>query len=258
MQVHINQISSNNHAVPSRATDTKADAAQLVLTLAEGFGAVHWRLIKLMDLQCESPIHPANHSILRKIWYQFTINSFFHNFFYHIKGCLVQDGNGIELDTVGRQFKPYQWRPCHWCDLRLWSRTVVVIKLRRTSAYKQIKQLNLYSLNFILTVKLELVNVDCHGRAALVARREYTSLSRRPHCRHSLRNTFAALHTSASSSSLVCSISWSMTSCHWIHDYEIKNEFMIMKSKMNSCCEFMCESSAVKNIVKSWLFLWMS
>ena len=28
------------------------------------------------------------------------------------KGCLVQVGNGIELDTVGRQFEPYRWRPC--------------------------------------------------------------------------------------------------------------------------------------------------
>ena len=26
-------------------------------------------------------------------------------------GCLVQVGNGIELDTVGRQFKPYLWHP---------------------------------------------------------------------------------------------------------------------------------------------------
>ena len=27
------------------------------------------------------------------------------------KVCLVQVGNDIELDTVGRQFKPYLW--CH-------------------------------------------------------------------------------------------------------------------------------------------------
>ena len=26
--------------------------------------------------------------------------------------CLVQVGEGIELDTVGRQFEPYRWRPC--------------------------------------------------------------------------------------------------------------------------------------------------
>ena len=26
--------------------------------------------------------------------------------------CLVQVGNGIELDTLDRQFEPYRWRPC--------------------------------------------------------------------------------------------------------------------------------------------------
>ena len=26
--------------------------------------------------------------------------------------CLVQVGNCIELDTVGRQFEPYLWLPC--------------------------------------------------------------------------------------------------------------------------------------------------
>ena len=48
------------------------------------------------------------------------------------KGCLVQVGNGIELEAVGLQFEPYRWRPCGvtWDS----SRTVVVIKLRRTSA----------------------------------------------------------------------------------------------------------------------------
>ena len=48
------------------------------------------------------------------------------------KGCLVQVGNGIELEAVGFQFKPYLWRSCGvtW-DL---SQTVVVIKLQRTSA----------------------------------------------------------------------------------------------------------------------------
>ena len=46
--------------------------------------------------------------------------------------CLVQVGNGIELEAVGLQFEPYRWRPCGvtWDS----SRTVVVIKLRRTSA----------------------------------------------------------------------------------------------------------------------------
>ena len=46
--------------------------------------------------------------------------------------CLVQVGNGIELEAVGFPFEPYWWRPCGvtWDS----SRTVVVIKLRRTSA----------------------------------------------------------------------------------------------------------------------------
>ena len=50
------------------------------------------------------------------------------------KGCLVQVGNGIDLEAVGLQFEPYLWRPCGvtWDS----SRTVVVIKLRRTSALK--------------------------------------------------------------------------------------------------------------------------
>ena len=45
---------------------------------------------------------------------------------------LLTVGNGIELEAVGLQFEPYQWRPCGvtWDS----SRTVVVIKLRRTSA----------------------------------------------------------------------------------------------------------------------------
>ena len=49
----------------------------------------------------------------------------------HTKGCLVQVGNGIELEAVGLQFEPCRWRPCGvtWDS----SRTVVVIKLRRTS-----------------------------------------------------------------------------------------------------------------------------
>ena len=42
------------------------------------------------------------------------------------EGCLVQVGNGIELEAVGLQFKPYLWRFCGvtWDS----SRTVVVIK----------------------------------------------------------------------------------------------------------------------------------
>ena len=47
-------------------------------------------------------------------------------------GCLVQNGNGIELEAVGLLFKPYQW---HLCGVT-WdsSQTVVVIKLLQTSA----------------------------------------------------------------------------------------------------------------------------
>ena len=30
----------------------------------------------------------------------------------HYQGCLVQVGNGIELEAVGFQFEPYRWRPC--------------------------------------------------------------------------------------------------------------------------------------------------
>ena len=58
-----------------------------------------------------------------------------------LKGCLVQVGNGIELEAVGLQFEPYRWRPCGvtWDS----SRTVVVIKLRRTSA-----------LSYVLTARL--------------------------------------------------------------------------------------------------------
>ena len=29
-----------------------------------------------------------------------------------LKGCLVQVGNGIELQAVGFQFESYRWRPC--------------------------------------------------------------------------------------------------------------------------------------------------
>ena len=48
------------------------------------------------------------------------------------KGCLVQVGNGIELEAVGLLFEPYWWRPSGvtWDS----SRTVVVIELLRTSA----------------------------------------------------------------------------------------------------------------------------
>ena len=51
-----------------------------------------------------------------------------------ILGCLVQVGNGIELEAVGLQFEPYRWRPCGvtWDSSRTF--VVTVIKLRRTSA----------------------------------------------------------------------------------------------------------------------------
>ena len=46
--------------------------------------------------------------------------------------CLVQVGNGIELEVVVLQFELYRWRPCRvtWDS----SRKVVVIELRQTSA----------------------------------------------------------------------------------------------------------------------------
>ena len=55
------------------------------------------------------------------------------------KGCLVQVGNGIELEAVAFRFEPYRWRPCGvtWDS----SRTVVVIKQRGTSALRQRRQL---------------------------------------------------------------------------------------------------------------------
>ena len=42
-----------------------------------------------------------------------------------LQGCLVQVGNGIELEVVGLQFEPYRWRSCGvtWDS----SQTVVVI-----------------------------------------------------------------------------------------------------------------------------------
>ena len=46
-------------------------------------------------------------------------------------GSLVQVGNGIDLEAVGLQFKPYLWHPraVTWDS----SQTVVVIKLLQTS-----------------------------------------------------------------------------------------------------------------------------
>ena len=51
---------------------------------------------------------------------------------FYFDFSVVQVGNRIELEAVGFQFEPYQWRPCGvaWDS----SRTVVVITLLRTSA----------------------------------------------------------------------------------------------------------------------------
>ena len=53
----------------------------------------------------------------------------------------VQLFYGIELEAVGLQFEPYRWRPCGVT----WhlSRTVVVIKLRRTSALRKCQSFDL-------------------------------------------------------------------------------------------------------------------
>ena len=52
---------------------------------------------------------------------------------FEARGCVVQVGNGTGIDpsleAVGLQLEPYRWRPCG-----VPCRTVVVIKLRRTSA----------------------------------------------------------------------------------------------------------------------------
>ena len=60
------------------------------------------------------------------------MRSFYVVFAQYLQGCLVQVGNGIELEAVGLQFEPNRWRPCGvtWDS----SQTVVVIKLLRTSA----------------------------------------------------------------------------------------------------------------------------
>ena len=50
----------------------------------------------------------------------------------HSIGTSVQVGNGIELEGVGLQLEPYRWRLCGVTSDS--SRTVVVIKLRQTSA----------------------------------------------------------------------------------------------------------------------------
>ena len=39
----------------------------LDLTLIEGYGIVDWRFVKLMNLQCELLIFPANHRMFLKL-----------------------------------------------------------------------------------------------------------------------------------------------------------------------------------------------
>ena len=51
-----------------------------------------------------------------------------------VQGCLVLVGQDIEVDAVGRQFEPYTAGPL-WCDLGCCSQTVLVLKLRRRSAF---------------------------------------------------------------------------------------------------------------------------
>ena len=67
----------------------------------------------------------------------------------HTWMCLVQVGNGIELEAVGLQFEPYRWRPCGVTWDSSW--TVVVIKLRRTPA------LEADGLTPVLVIKLNAV-----------------------------------------------------------------------------------------------------
>ena len=57
-------------------------------------------------------------------------------------------GNGIELEAVGLQFEPRLSVAPLWCDCS--SRTVVVIKLWRTSALLHI--LHLYALTTLLMI----------------------------------------------------------------------------------------------------------
>ena len=61
---------------------------------------------------------------------------------YHTYKCLpIQVSQCIELEAVGLQFEPYRWRPCGvtWDS----SRTVVVIKLLRTSALSTVQYIQI-------------------------------------------------------------------------------------------------------------------
>ena len=76
-------------------------------------------------------------------------------------GCLVQVGNGIELEAVG----PYRWRPCGvtWDS----SRTVVVIKLWRTSALILTSHMHRHRLRATGIQPDCRQGADCGSRAAL-------------------------------------------------------------------------------------------
>ena len=54
--------------------------------------------------------------------------------------CLVQVGNGIELDTVGSLFEPYLWRPCGvtWDIVpeQQWSLLTVTVMLVRLYSWQ--------------------------------------------------------------------------------------------------------------------------
>ena len=75
-------------------------------------------------------------------------------------GCLVQVGNGIELEAFGLQFKPYLWCPCGvtW-DL---SQTVVVIKLLQTSALMTGDSLQKICLSSQQSIFCHLLNLQFH------------------------------------------------------------------------------------------------
>ena len=64
-------------------------------------------------------------TLVQAAWTNFLPNSAW------LRGCLVQDGNSIELEAVGLQFEPYLWLP--WGMTWDSSQTVVVLKLLRHS-----------------------------------------------------------------------------------------------------------------------------
>ena len=66
------------------------------------------------------------------LWYRVQKN-FWYQALFQLNQCLVQVGNGIELEAAGLQVEPYRWRPCGvaWHS----SRIVVVINLNKAAAY---------------------------------------------------------------------------------------------------------------------------